>query len=65
MAGILFSCKSPIPHVRSDVKNIVTLSFGITCVIPTYDIKPDTLIASADKALYNAKQKGRDRYCTH
>ncbi|WP_335160361.1 diguanylate cyclase domain-containing protein [Nostoc sp.] len=54
-----------IPHAQSDVKDIVTLSLGITCVIPTYDIKPDTLIASADKALYNAKQKGCDRYCTH
>ncbi|QMS89596.1 diguanylate cyclase [Nostoc edaphicum CCNP1411] len=54
-----------IPHAQSDVKNIVTLSLGITCVIPTCDIKPDTLIASADKALYNAKQKGRDRYCTN
>ncbi|MBN3884426.1 MAG: diguanylate cyclase [Nostoc sp.] len=54
-----------IPHAKSDVKDIVTLSLGITSVIPTCDIKPDTLIASADKALYNAKQKGRDRYCTH
>ncbi|MBD2728741.1 diguanylate cyclase [Nostoc sp. FACHB-892] len=54
-----------IPHAKSDIKNIVTLSLGITSVIPTCDIKPDTLIASADKALYNAKQKGRDRYCTH
>jgi diguanylate cyclase (GGDEF)-like protein len=54
-----------IPHAQSDIKNIVTLSLGITSVIPTCDIKPDTLIASADKALYNAKQKGRDRYCTH
>ncbi len=53
-----------IPHAKSDVKDIVTLSLGITSVIPTCDIKPDTLIASADKALYNAKQNGRDRYCT-
>ncbi|MTJ11856.1 diguanylate cyclase [Anabaena sp. UHCC 0187] len=52
-----------IPHAKSDVKDIVTLSLGITSVIPTGDIKPDTLIASADKALYNAKNKGRDRYC--
>ncbi len=52
-----------IPHAKSDVKDIVTLSLGITSVIPTCDIKPDTLIASADKALYNAKNKGRDRYC--
>ncbi|MGF1933869.1 MAG: diguanylate cyclase domain-containing protein [Nostoc sp. ChiQUE02] len=54
-----------IPHAQSDIKNIVTVSLGITSVIPTCDIKPDTLIASADKALYNAKEKGRDRYCTH
>ncbi|ODG98813.1 diguanylate cyclase [Nostoc sp. KVJ20] len=53
-----------IPHAQSDVKDIVTVSLGITSVIPICDIKPDTLIASADKALYNAKQKGRDRYCT-
>jgi diguanylate cyclase (GGDEF)-like protein len=53
-----------IPHAQSDIKNIVTISLGISCIIPTCDIKPDTLIASADKALYNAKQNGRDRYCT-
>ncbi|MBD2526037.1 diguanylate cyclase [Nostoc sp. FACHB-133] len=53
-----------IPHAKSDIKDIVTLSLGITSVIPTWDIKPDTLIASADQAMYNAKQKGRDRYCT-
>ncbi|MEJ6481575.1 diguanylate cyclase [Nostoc punctiforme UO1] len=53
-----------IPHTQSDIKDIVTLSFGITCVIPTCDIKADTLIASADQALYKAKEKGRDRYCT-
>ena len=52
-----------IPHAKSDVEDIVTLSLGITSVIPSGDIKPNTLIASADKAMYNAKQKGRDRYC--
>ncbi|MDZ8239935.1 MAG: diguanylate cyclase [Nostoc sp. ChiQUE01a] len=54
-----------IPHTQSDIKDIVTVSLGITCIIPTCDIKPDRLIASADKALYNAKQQGRDRYCIH
>jgi diguanylate cyclase (GGDEF)-like protein len=53
-----------IPHTKSDVKDIVTLSLGITSLIPTWDIKPDTLIALADKAMYNAKQEGRDRCCT-
>ncbi|MEH1766041.1 diguanylate cyclase domain-containing protein [Nostoc sp.] len=54
-----------IPHAKSDVKNIVTLSLGITSLIPTWDVKPDTLIALADRAMYNAKQEGRDRYCTN
>jgi diguanylate cyclase (GGDEF)-like protein len=52
-----------IPHAQSDIKDIVTVSLGISCVIPNEDINPDTLIASADKALYNAKQQGRDQYC--
>ncbi|MDZ7994908.1 MAG: diguanylate cyclase domain-containing protein [Nostoc sp. EfeVER01] len=52
-----------IPHIQSDVKNIITVSLGITSRLPTWDIRPDTLIASADKALYHAKQNGRDRYC--
>lgn len=54
-----------IPHAQSDIKDIVTLSLGIASIIPNCNIKPDTLIASADIALYNAKEKGRDRYCTH
>ncbi|MEH2053439.1 hypothetical protein [Nostoc sp.] len=33
--------------------------------MPTWDVKPDTLIALADRAMYNAKQEGRDRYCTN
>ncbi|MEH2095500.1 diguanylate cyclase domain-containing protein [Nostoc sp.] len=53
-----------IPHANSDINDIVTLSLGISSVIPTCDIKPHTLILSADQALYNAKHKGRDRYCT-
>ncbi|MEH2139676.1 diguanylate cyclase domain-containing protein [Nostoc sp.] len=53
-----------IPHAQSDIKDIVTLSLGVSSVIPTCDINPHTLILSADQALYNAKHKGRDRYCT-
>jgi diguanylate cyclase (GGDEF)-like protein len=54
-----------IPHAKSDVKDIVTLSLGITSLIPTGDTKADRLIALADKAMYNAKQEGRDRYCIY
>jgi len=54
-----------IPHAKSDVKDIVTVSLGISSVIPSHDVKPDTMIANADKALYHAKEQGRDRYCTN
>jgi diguanylate cyclase (GGDEF)-like protein len=53
-----------IPHVKSNIKDIVTVSLGVASLIPMQEVKPDQLIASADKALYVAKQQGRDRYCT-
>ncbi|MCW6052436.1 diguanylate cyclase [Lyngbya sp. CCAP 1446/10] len=54
-----------IPHAESDVKEIVTVSLGISSVIPTLEVQPDTLVAFADKALYDAKQQGRDRWSTN
>ncbi|MEG3896446.1 MULTISPECIES: diguanylate cyclase domain-containing protein [unclassified Microcoleus] len=50
-----------IPHAQSDVKEIVTVSLGISSLIPTLEVQRDTLVADADKALYDAKQHGRDR----
>jgi len=54
-----------IPHAESDVKEIVTVSFGISSFIPKLEVQPDTLVAYADKALYDAKQQGRDRWSTN
>ncbi|MEG4342708.1 diguanylate cyclase [Microcoleus sp. A003_D6] len=54
-----------IPHAQSDVKEIVTVSLGISSLIPTLEVQPDTLVACADKALYDAKQHGRDRWSTN
>jgi two-component system cell cycle response regulator len=54
-----------IPHAESDVKEIVTVSLGIASLIPTLEVQPDTLVAYADKALYDAKQQGRDRWSTN
>ncbi|WP_016953098.1 diguanylate cyclase domain-containing protein [Anabaena sp. PCC 7108] len=54
-----------IPHEQSNVKDIVTVSLGIASVVPKLEVKPDTIIAYADQALYEAKQQGRDRYCTY
>lgn len=50
-----------IPHQQSDVSEIVTVSMGIATVIPSFGSSPDELVALADRALYDAKQQGRDR----
>lgn len=52
-----------IPHERSIAASIVTVSLGITCVMPNGGLTPDHAIALADLALYEAKHSGRDRYC--
>ncbi|ELS31428.1 MULTISPECIES: GGDEF domain-containing protein [Pseudanabaena] len=54
-----------IPHLSSMVKPTVTISIGISSILPTPEIAPHKLIEKADQALYRAKQQGRDRYCTH
>ena len=54
-----------IYHVKSDVNEVVTVSLGISSLIPTLEVEPDILVALADKALYFAKQQGRDRLSTN
>lgn len=51
-----------IPHDSSPFGH-VTLSIGIASAAPGFDNPPDDLIAAADRALYRAKQEGRDRVC--
>lgn len=51
-----------IPHERSEVSQVVTVSLGIATIIPTPTASVGTLITLADHALYEAKQSGRDRY---
>lgn len=50
-----------IPHSESLVSNHITVSLGVACIIPNGDVSPQELINSADRSLYTAKQKGRDR----
>lgn len=50
-----------IHHGSSDINNIVSLSLGVSSVIPDPRSSPHTLIANADDALYDAKLKGRNR----
>ncbi|WP_228061678.1 diguanylate cyclase [[Phormidium] sp. LEGE 05292] len=54
-----------ITRRQSSVQEIVTVSLGISSLIPNLEIQPDILISYADKALYDAKQQGRDRYSTN
>jgi len=52
--------KLAIPHQRSLVSEFVSVSLGISCFVPTLERSPDILISQADRALYNAKQQGRN-----
>lgn len=51
-----------IPHAASRVSPIVTVSFGISTVLPTPDSSPVFLLEAADQALYQAKAEGRNTY---
>ena len=39
----------------------VTMSFGISCVVPDKDARYESAIKKADEALYKAKENGRNR----
>ncbi|PZO41532.1 MAG: diguanylate cyclase response regulator [Pseudanabaena frigida] len=50
-----------IPHEDSVVSEFVTLSIGVTSLIPKTDSLPSVLLTSADYALYRAKELGRNQ----
>ncbi len=50
-----------IAHEKSSVARYVTLSLGVATNIPNCDRSPITLIEAADRALYRAKDKGRNQ----
>jgi diguanylate cyclase (GGDEF)-like protein len=50
-----------IPHEDSAVSQFVTLSMGVTSLIPKVDSQPSVLLTSADYALYRAKELGRNQ----
>ncbi len=50
-----------ISHKASSVSPFVTMSLGVSSLVPTHDLGPEHLIRDADTALYEAKRKGRNR----
>jgi diguanylate cyclase (GGDEF)-like protein len=50
-----------IPHEASFVKDCVSVSIGISTTMPQKNVHHRSLIESADKGLYLAKNQGRDR----
>lgn len=51
-----------LPHELSTVDDVVTVSAGVSTIIPLGETQSSTLIETADKLLYQAKQKGRNRF---
>ena len=50
-----------IRHAYSNIADFITVSIGAAAVMPVPELSFDKLIEAADKALYRAKEKGRNR----
>lgn len=50
-----------IPHEKSSVSDIITISLGFTVYKGELEISKDDLISRADQALYRAKKLGRNQ----
>jgi diguanylate cyclase (GGDEF)-like protein len=50
-----------IKHEKSGIDEYVTLSVGVSSIVPGQDATPIDLIKAADQALYECKDKGRNR----
>ncbi|MBE9145323.1 diguanylate cyclase domain-containing protein [Planktothrix mougeotii] len=52
-----------LPHIASPGKQVITLSLGVSSLIPPINEEPQILIQKADQALYKAKNRGKNIVC--
>ncbi|MCG8609433.1 MAG: diguanylate cyclase [Pseudomonadales bacterium] len=50
-----------IPHAKSSIADVVTLSVGVFVDVPKIGTTPSDFLKRADAALYQAKQSGRNK----
>jgi diguanylate cyclase (GGDEF)-like protein len=55
--------KKFIPHARSEVDSVVTISLGVAVRSGLAANEASELLATADEQLYHAKHTGRGRAC--
>lgn len=51
-----------LPHPASEIGQFVTMSIGCSTMVPTRGVLMSEILERADKALYQAKADGRDRF---
>ena len=55
--------KEQIPHARSPVSAVLTISLGVGTITPGHEDQAMAFIETIDKKLYQAKQLGRNKIC--
>jgi diguanylate cyclase (GGDEF)-like protein len=51
-----------LPHDMTE-RGILTVSIGVSTMLPALELQADELLRRADQALYRAKKGGKDRFC--
>ena len=52
--------KEQIPHAKSEASQVLTVSLGVSTIVPTHKDNSMEFIEAVDRLLYQAKQKGRN-----